>query len=298
MLESKLKRRYTWPVELLGVIVEDGEVIIGTEDQIFPNGQINSDFINLQHQQNLHAQHHPCTVQTSNTSQSGRVSGTSNNLRLDLVNDCLQVDLLSNKDECNSSDEDNDEEGMNQGFHVEQGSSSNIRLLKHANCGSNTEKAKIPLSSSERGEYDVFGDDRSGIGKHNILSPTIINIDGSHDTNQVQVEHGSCTCAQSTNKHNNGQAKEKNCLTNCGPAKGEQIFTSGLGYEKKSTSYNGTCFNYDPNDQEENSSNEVLQVSSLYPVTEEDALTHTHTASTGEIKESSIKRRSGKCNVV
>lgn len=296
MLEPKLKRRYTWPVELLGVIVEDGEVIIGTEEQIFPNGQINSDFINLQHQQNLHAQHQPCSVQTSNTSQPARVSSTSNDLRLDLVKNCLQVDFVTNNDECDSSDEDNDEEDMNQGFHVEQGSSSNIRLLKHANVGSFKEKAKIPLSSSssQRVKYDVFGDDRSGIGKHNILSPTIINIDGSHDTKQVQVEHGLCTCGQSTNTQYNGQAKEKNCLTNCGPVKGEQIFTSSLGYEKNSTSYNGTCSNYDPNDLEENSSNEVLQVSSLYPVTEEDALTHT--APTGIGRESSIKKGSGKYN--
>ncbi len=292
MLESKLKRRYTWPVELLGVIVEDGEVIIGTEEQIFPNGQINSDFINLQHQQNLHAQHHPCSAQTSNSSQPPRVSSTSNDLRLDLVKNCLQVDFVANNDECDSSDEDNDEEDMNQGFHVEQGSSSNIRLLKHTSVGSNKEKAKNTLSSSQRAEYDVFGDDRSGIEKHNILSPTIINIDGSHDTKQVQVEHGFCTCGLSTNKQYNGQASEENCLTNCGPKKGEQIFTSSLDYEKNSTSYNGTCSNYDPNDLEENSSNEVLQVSSLYPVTEEDALTQT--APTGIGRESSIKKGSGK----
>ncbi|CAL8110048.1 unnamed protein product [Orchesella dallaii] len=262
MLESKLKRRYTWPVELLGVIVEDGEVIIGTEEQIFPDGQINSNFINLQHQQNLNLQTTCAAV------------GANNNVGLCVTTNGSKSDGGASKSDCDSQDNSKKNNPLPQ-----QQNSSNFGLLQIQHP-SDTEQVHLLPSSSRR-----HGVDESE--NFSIFSPRIINIVGSHGRTQVEQDHSFCTC-KSTNKHDADGIP-------CGGAINNECGSSGTCAPhpgaSKSRDHNGRYPRNSQYDMDDNFSvnNEILQVqvSSLYPVTEEDVFTTT--SETNEISSGSKK---------
>lgn len=264
MLESKLKRRYTWPVELLGVIVEDGEVIIGTEEQIFPNGQINADFINLQHQQNLHLQGNCSTrpAPTGNTDDNHPVNKINRS-----VADCSKKFTISRKNEDLSESQVSPEHETS-------------TLLNH--CAASDKKKHVSSTNDNtNGPIECYA---------TVYSPRIINISGKTE----QVDHNFCTCngnvsrtsGNSTNKHNYNNNQVASVINDVGT---RDTFQNDVQNWKRpatrerfnSASSNGSrsgarCQNGYHGEHDDNPGyNEILQVqiSSLYPVTEEEVFT-------------------------
>lgn len=241
MLEPKLKRRYTWPVELLGVIVEDGEVIIGTEDQIFPNGEINEDFINLQHQQNIRGNCSTCTSPVAT-----QVSHKTERVEI----------------ECETELE------TGEGVH-DAGSCSQIGLLTEKN-DSYPKNAARPVPSSSRkfagSNYDSCVRDVNE--KYGIFSPKIINVCSGKKQVVVDQHLTYGTCENDSTKQHHAHNESLQQDGNCNSFVGMHVQSDK---NSASTSYIGTCPS-DESGDDEHSNNEILQVqvSSLYPVTEED----------------------------
>lgn len=263
MLESKLKRRYTWPVELLGVIVEDGEVIIGTEEQIFPNGQINADFINLQ--QNLQLQSTNCL----RSKQNGNASVANTSHCSTRATNSAKVDGESSEISRNPLNRIVDNDSGADTF--EKASCSENRSLKHEVTDEN-ESAWLLSCSRTNADSDAGASDLEQ-EKYTEISPRIINITGSHG--KKEVDHKFCTCGKSTNKLHIDHRRASGAVSRVVECtNGNSIAKHVECKNGIRECYDGTCSNNEHSDPEDNSGNEILEVevhvSSLYPVTEED----------------------------